>query len=130
MTHETFVAADQNPGCHHQDADTLATGDPFTLRPRVWPMMFGDPEAGPNDVHLTTDAPPLVFRPLAECRTLCGNRPTPQTEGTVTYVVGRGATLPLGALELESSAFAPCSACRAALEVITDRAIAAAGDGA
>ncbi|MEK6311292.1 MAG: hypothetical protein V4737_12380 [Curtobacterium sp.] len=127
MTHDMSVAAEHTPGRHHRDAHTLATGDPFELMPQVWPMMFGDPSAGPADVHLTTDAPPLIFRPLAEYRTLCGFRPISGVGETVTYVVGGGATMLLGAPELEGETFVPCVACRAAHELVTDRAIAAAG---
>ncbi len=71
---------------HHVDAAALADGDPFTLMPALWPLLYGVPDAeGGALVHLSTDAPPLRFRPLSEYRVLCGE---PCASEIVTYVTG------------------------------------------
>ncbi|PZE92498.1 hypothetical protein [Curtobacterium sp. MCBD17_008] len=61
MDHETPVVTEPSAGHHHHDAGALASGDPFTLMPPIWPLLFGEPHAAPSVVHLTTNAPPLAF---------------------------------------------------------------------
>lgn len=127
MTSELPSTDREQTARHHVDAAALADGDPFALMPTLWPLLFGVPDRDSTaPVHLSTDAPPLRFRPLSEYRVLCG---APCTTEIVTYVTGAQARMALISGAVDLGAIAVCPACRAAHDVLMDRALRAAGMG-